>query len=63
MNCVGVGPDGRHVRFPALGQISGDAMDGGAAVGLAAVAAAARSEDGRGPMTELERLVRHRDRR
>ena len=38
MNCVGVGPDGRHVRFPALGQISGDAMDGGGAVGLAAAA-------------------------
>ena len=57
MNCVGVGPDGRHVRFPALGPISGDAMDGGGAVGLAAVAAAARSEDGRGPKTELERLV------
>lgn len=57
MNCVGVGPDGRHVRFPSLGQISGDAMDGGGAVGLAAVAAAARSEDGRGPKTELERLV------
>jgi N-acetylglucosamine kinase-like BadF-type ATPase len=57
MNCVGVGPDGRHVRFPSLGQISGDAMDGGGAVGLAAVAAAARSEDGRGPKTVLERLV------
>ena len=32
-------------------------MDGAAAVGLAAVSAAARSEDGRGPKTELERLV------
>ena len=57
MNCVGVGPDGRHVRFPSLGQISGDEMDGGGADGLAAVAAAARSEDGRGPKTGLERLV------
>jgi N-acetylglucosamine kinase-like BadF-type ATPase len=57
MNCVGVGPDGRRVRFPALGTISGDAMDGGGAVGLAAVAAAARSEDGRGPKTALEQLV------
>jgi N-acetylglucosamine kinase-like BadF-type ATPase len=57
MNCVGVGPDGRHVRFPSLGQISGDAMDGAGAVGLAAVAAAARSADGRGPTTVLERLV------
>jgi N-acetylglucosamine kinase-like BadF-type ATPase len=32
-------------------------MDGAGAVGLAAVSAAARSEDGRGPKTELERLV------
>jgi N-acetylglucosamine kinase-like BadF-type ATPase len=57
MNCVGVGPDGRQVRFPSLGPVSGDMMDGAAAVGLAAVSAAARSEDGRGPKTELERLV------
>jgi N-acetylglucosamine kinase-like BadF-type ATPase len=57
MNCVGVGPDGRHVRFPSLGAISGDAMDGAGAVGLAAVGAAARSEDGRGPQSMLERLV------
>ena len=57
MNCVGVGPDGRHIRFPSLGPISGDAMDGAGAVGLAAVAAASRSEDGRSPTTVLERLV------
>jgi N-acetylglucosamine kinase-like BadF-type ATPase len=57
MNCVGVGPDGRQVRFPSLGAVSGDVMDGAGAVGLAAVSAAARSEDGRGPKTELERLV------
>jgi N-acetylglucosamine kinase-like BadF-type ATPase len=60
MNCVGVGPDGSHVRFPSLGAISGDAMDGAGAVGLAAVAAAARSEDGRSPSTVLERLVPER---
>ena len=24
INCVGVGPDGTHVRFPALGEITGD---------------------------------------
>ena len=24
INCVGVAPDGRHVRFPALGAITGD---------------------------------------
>ena len=56
INCVGVGPDGRHVRFPALGPISGD-WGGGGDVGMAGLWAAARSEDGRGPKTELERLV------
>jgi N-acetylglucosamine kinase-like BadF-type ATPase len=56
INCVGVGPDGRHVRFPALGSISGD-WGGGFDVGLAALSAAARGEDGRGPRTELERVV------
>jgi N-acetylglucosamine kinase-like BadF-type ATPase len=57
MNCVGVAPDGRQARFPSLGQISGDVMDGAGAVGLAAVSAAARSQDGRGPKTTLEHLV------
>jgi N-acetylglucosamine kinase-like BadF-type ATPase len=56
INCVGVGRDGRVVRFPALGTISGD-WGGGYDVGLAAVSAAARSEDGRGPKTSLERAV------
>jgi N-acetylglucosamine kinase-like BadF-type ATPase len=56
INCVGVAPDGRHARFLALGEITGD-WGGGYDVGLAAVAAAARSEDGRGPRTSLERLV------
>ena len=41
-------PDGRHARFPALGAITGD-WGGGYDLGLAAVSAAARSEDGRGP--------------
>jgi len=57
MNCVGVGPDGRQVRFPSLGAVSGDVMDGAGAVGVAAASAAARSADGRGPKTELELLV------
>ncbi len=56
INCVGVSPDGRHARFPALGTISGD-WGGGYDVGLAAIHAAARSEDGRGPHTSLERSV------
>ena len=56
INCVGIAPDGRHARFPALGAITGD-WGGGYDLGLAAVSAAARSEDGRGPRTSLERAV------
>jgi N-acetylglucosamine kinase-like BadF-type ATPase len=56
INCVGVAPDGRQARFPALGWTTGD-WGGGYDVGLAAVSAAARSEDGRGPKTTLERAV------
>ncbi|MGW6706131.1 N-acetylglucosamine kinase [Streptomyces sp. NPDC054956] len=52
VNCVGMLPDGRTARFPALGQISGDWGGGG---GLAAEAMwwAARAEDGRGGPTRL----------
>ncbi len=53
INCLGRAPDRREVRFLSLGQISGD-WGGGADVGLAALAAAARSADGRGPRTVLE---------
>jgi N-acetylglucosamine kinase-like BadF-type ATPase len=56
MNCVGVAPDGREVRFPAIGELSGD-WGGGRDVGMAAVGAALRGEDGRGPRTTLSRLV------
>jgi len=56
INCVGVAPDGRHVRFPALGLMTGD-WGGGYDVGEAGLAAAARSEDGRGPITRLQHLV------
>jgi len=56
INCVGVSPDGHHARFPSLGAITGD-WGGGDDVGMAALYAAARSEDGRGPKTTLERLV------
>jgi N-acetylglucosamine kinase-like BadF-type ATPase len=56
INCVGVAPDGRQARFPALGPITGD-WGGGYDLGLAAVSAGARSEDGRGPRTSLEHAV------
>jgi N-acetylglucosamine kinase-like BadF-type ATPase len=56
MNCVGVAPDGREVRFPAIGELSGD-WGGGRDVGMAAVGAALRGEDRRGPPTTLTRLV------
>ncbi|HKG42816.1 MAG TPA: BadF/BadG/BcrA/BcrD ATPase family protein [Gaiellaceae bacterium] len=56
INCVGVSADGRHARFPALGQITGD-WGGGSDVGYAALFAAARGQDGRGPHTTLEQAV------
>lgn len=56
INAVGVGPDGREVRFPALGPLSGD-WGGGLDLGLAAVGAANRVEDGRGPASVLGELV------
>ena len=56
MNCCGVAPDGRTVRFAALGEISGDG-GGGGWVGLQAVRAAVRGHDGRDPHTVLERAV------
>jgi len=56
INCVGVAPDGRTARFPALGAITGD-WGGGYDLGLGALSAAARSEDGRGPSTSLEHSV------
>ncbi len=56
MNCAGVGPTGRTVRFAALGAISGD-EGGGGDLAVRAIAAAIRGRDGRGPRTTLERLV------
>ena len=54
INCVGLTPDGRQARFAALGSITGD-WGGGFDVGLAALSAAARSEDGRGPRNRARR--------
>jgi len=56
INCVGVAPDGTQARFRALGWTTGD-WGGGGDLGREAVSAAARSADGRGPTTSLERLV------
>ena len=56
INCSGLAPDGRSVRYAALGDISGD-WGGGGSVGMAALGAAVRGRDGRGPRTSLERLV------
>jgi N-acetylglucosamine kinase-like BadF-type ATPase len=58
INCVGQAPDGRTVRFPALGDLSGD-WGGGYDIGMAAVAAAMRAQDGRGPRTSLAVEVPH----
>ncbi|HEX5039735.1 MAG TPA: BadF/BadG/BcrA/BcrD ATPase family protein [Candidatus Limnocylindria bacterium] len=55
-NAAGIGPDGRTARLAALGDISGD-WGGGYGVGQAALAAAVRARDGRGPRTSLERSV------
>ncbi|HEY3338101.1 MAG TPA: BadF/BadG/BcrA/BcrD ATPase family protein [Propionicimonas sp.] len=59
MNAVGVRADGASVRFPALGQISGD-WGGGSGLGSEALWHAARDEDGRGPHTALTDAVRER---
>lgn len=56
INCLGRAADGREVRFLSLGDISGD-WGGGGDVGMAALSAAARSADGRGPATVLASAV------
>ena len=57
LNCAGIGPDGRVVRFPSLGELSGDLAHGGGWLGHAALGSALRARDGRGERTTLERLV------
>jgi N-acetylglucosamine kinase-like BadF-type ATPase len=56
INCVGVAADGRSVRFPSLGRISGD-WGGGGALGVHALYLAVRAEDGRGAATGLRDAV------
>jgi N-acetylglucosamine kinase-like BadF-type ATPase len=57
LNCVGVAPDGRQIRFPALGVISGDWVAGGRWLGVRALGQAVRARDGRGRRTSLEEAV------
>lgn len=57
MNGVAAAPDGRRVRFPALGAISGDGPSGGQWLGLQALGVAVRSADGRGEATALAAAV------
>ncbi|MBV7668732.1 ATPase [Streptomyces halstedii] len=56
INCVGMVPDGRTARFPAIGRISGD-WGGGSGLAEEALWYAARAEDGRGEPTELARAL------
>jgi N-acetylglucosamine kinase-like BadF-type ATPase len=56
INCSAVGPDGRVVRFPAVGEFPA-AAGGGGWLGQMALGAAVRGRDGRGPRTVLERTV------
>ncbi|MEU7564794.1 BadF/BadG/BcrA/BcrD ATPase family protein [Streptomyces fradiae] len=56
INCVGMLPDGRTARFPALGRLSGD-WGGGGGLADEALWHAARAEDGRGAQTELARAL------
>ncbi|MFE7889846.1 N-acetylglucosamine kinase [Streptomyces sp. NPDC057412] len=59
INCVGMTPDGRTARFPALGRLSGD-WGGGWGLAEEALWHAARAEDGRGAATSLaEALPAH----
>ncbi|MFD3942325.1 N-acetylglucosamine kinase [Streptomyces sp. NPDC058579] len=56
INCVGMLPDGRTARFPAIGKISGD-WGGGSGLAEEALWFAARAEDGRGEPTALVRTL------
>lgn len=56
INCVGMVPDGRTARFPAIGRISGD-WGGGSGLAEEAMWFASRAEDGRGEPTELVRAL------
>ncbi|MFF7991592.1 N-acetylglucosamine kinase [Kitasatospora xanthocidica] len=52
INCVGLLPDGRTARFPALGELTGD-WGGGSGLAITSMWHAVRAEDGRGGPTAL----------
>ncbi|RKE21608.1 N-acetylglucosamine kinase [Streptomyces sp. TLI_171] len=56
INCVGLRPDGRTARWPALGRLTGD-WGGGGGLAEAAMWHAARAEDGRGEATLLSPMI------
>ena len=56
INCVGVSPDGRVARYPALGRTTGD-WGGGGDLSQEVLWWASRAEDGRGPETSLVKAV------
>ncbi|AEH10746.1 MULTISPECIES: N-acetylglucosamine kinase [Protofrankia] len=56
VNCVGLLPDGRTVRFPALGRLTGD-WGGGEILAVECMWHAVRAEDGRGAATALASAV------
>ncbi|MCH0558356.1 MULTISPECIES: N-acetylglucosamine kinase [unclassified Streptomyces] len=56
INCVGMRPDGRTARFPAVGRISGD-WGGGWGLAEEALWYAARAADGRGAPTALSHTL------
>jgi N-acetylglucosamine kinase-like BadF-type ATPase len=56
INCVAVAPDGRTVRYLALGHLTGD-WGGGHGLGEEVMWWSMRAEDGRGPQTALREAV------
>ena len=56
VNAIGVNEDGKVARFASLGDISGD-FGGGGGLSVAALGAAVRAHEGRGPRTSLGRAI------
>lgn len=56
VNAIGVNEKGKMARFAALGDISGD-FGGGSGLSVAALGAAVRAQEGRGPRTSLGRAI------